>query len=65
MSKKQQQQVTWTVTLHAASGDREWTYEIAADARTGESEVARAAWLWHDREGGDPVDPRRTKAKRA
>lgn len=63
MSKRETQQVTWSVTLHSASG-QEWTYEIEADPKTSQTEVSRAAWLWHDRQGGDEVDPRLTEAKR-
>ncbi|ADD43587.1 hypothetical protein Snas_3933 [Stackebrandtia nassauensis DSM 44728] len=54
----------WTVTLRSAGG-QEWTYEIETDPKTSQTEVARAAWLWHDREGGGEVDPRLTEANRA
>ncbi|WP_041625054.1 hypothetical protein [Stackebrandtia nassauensis] len=64
MSKRGTEQVKWTVTLRSAGG-QEWTYEIETDPKTSQTEVARAAWLWHDREGGGEVDPRLTEANRA
>lgn len=61
MSKREPKQVTWSVTLHSAGGEQ-WTYEIQAEAKTPADEVSRAAWMWHDRQGGAEVDPRRTEA---
>lgn len=63
MSKRVAKQVTWSVTLHSAGG-KQWTYEIQADAKTPAGEVSRAAWVWHDRQGGEQIDPRKTEAEK-
>lgn len=64
MGKRGTAVVTWSVTLHSASG-RRWTYELETDAKTPASEVSRAAWVWHERQGGAAIDPAKTEVERA